>query len=291
MIRYFLIFILLLLTLCSNFYSFKNLRAEYHFKRKMYYNEESISYKYVDSIFPSFPNVSSVGSPIDLIKATAALKEGNISLGIDHLNKSRIINPYTHVADVIMAKYYLSIGNLYEAKYYATEAFKNWPKNEQHFSIYNQVLTELKDTLAIMNAFISLPQNIKEQQNFQNIHFSSINKAKLKYLITDYPSAKFPSKRQLLGNWIRGYNFPNQFVKDTTLTYEFTEDQMITKDGSIYHYELKNDSIYISFYESRKLLNKYPIKFSDSLETLILGNVKILNGNLQDQFFKKIDEY
>jgi len=38
-------------------------------------------------------------------------------------------------------------------------------------------------------------------------------------------------------------------------------------------------------------LNKYPIKFSDSLETLILGNVKILNGNLQDQFFKKIDEY
>ena len=98
------------------------------------------------------------------------------------------------------------------------------------------------------------------------------------YLVTDYPDAKFLNKNQLLGTWTRGYNFPNQFIKDTTLTYEFTNDQMITKDGSIYHYDLKNDSIYISFYESRKLLNKYPIKYSDSLETLIFGNVKILNG-------------
>ena len=146
MIKKFIFLTILLICFAINFFSFKNLRAEYYFKRQMYYDESLITYKYVDSIFPLFPNVSSVGSPVDLIKATAALKDGDYNLGIDHLNKSRRINPYTHVADVIMAKYYLSQNNLYEAKYYATEAFKNWPKNEQHFSVYNNVLAELKDT-------------------------------------------------------------------------------------------------------------------------------------------------
>lgn len=252
--------------------------------------DPKLTYDYTQDLFPSFPNISAVATPIDIFKASMALREGKVQKGFDHLDKAKQINTYTHVADLVLAEFFLANNSLEDAKKYGALAFKGWPKNEKHFSVYNDILVKQRDTLSILNTYDSLPENLKQKPVYFQKFKESLSNAKLKYLITDYPNAKSLKDNLIIGKWIRGYNFPNQFIKDTTLTYEFTNDQMITKDGSIYHYDLKNDSIYISFYESRKLLNKYPIKYSDSLETLILGNVKILNGNLQDQFFKKLDE-
>lgn len=284
------LFLFVIGTVVVNFSSFKNLQAEYIFRSMLEAQDPKLTYDYTQELFPSFPNISAVATPIDIFKASMALREGNVQKGFDHLDKAKKINTYTHVADLVLAEFFLANNLLEDARKYGAMAFKGWPKNDKHFSVYNDILVKQRDTLSILNTYDSLPQNLKDKPVYFKKFNESFSKAKLMYLVTDYPDAKFLNKNQLLGTWTRGYNFPNQFIKDTTLTYEFTNDQMITKDGSIYHYDLKNDSIYISFYESRKLLNKYPIKYSDSLETLIFGNVKILNGNLQDQFFKKLDE-
>lgn len=282
--------ILVFFTLSINYLTFKNLQAEYIFRSMLEVQDPKLNYEYANDLFPSFPNVSAVATPIDIFKASLALREGNFQLGFDHLNEARKINTYTHVADLVLAEFFLSNNKLEDARKYGALAFKGWPKNDKHFSVYNDILVKQRDTLSIFNTFDSLPENLKQKPEYIQKFKESISKAKLMYLITEYPNANSLDKNLIIGKWVRGYNFPNQFIKDTTLTYEFKKDQMITKDGSIYHYDVKNDTIYISFYDSRKLLNKYPIKYSDSLQTLIMENVKILNGNLQDQYFKKIND-
>lgn len=282
--------LIIFITGIINYFVFKTHQAELVFKSRISSSDESITYDEINAIFPTYPNISAVGTPVDVFKATLALRENKIITALDHLDKARKINPHTHVSDVVLGEFYLGIGVLDSAEYYAKKGFYGWPKNLKHYEVYNQVLTAKKDTLEIINAYNSLDSLIKKDKAFFNNFYKYFNKAKLSYLIKDYPDRKPVTDNLLQGSWIRSYIFPNnQVIRDSSMVYTFNKGIFTIKDGTKYKYSIVNDSVYIYFLTGKLPINKLNISYSDSLSTLIFKDVKLENVTL-DQFFKKLDE-
>lgn len=287
--NYFLILISFFL-LYINFLVFQSYRAELMFRSFMK-SGSTYTYDQTVKLFPFFPNISSVAIPIDFYKAIVALREGKFYTGLDHIDLANKVNSTTQVANALKGEFFLQLGFPDSASVYLKKAFQGWPKNLNHYNLYNKSLAQLGDTLEIARTFSYIDSLVNKDARFYKSYITNISQAKLYHLKTEYDDLKNIEKSNLYGTWTRAYNFPNQeVVLDSTIMYNIDNESFTILPDKPYSYKLIKDSIFLFFKSSNKLISKYKIQYSDSFETLIFQNVKVGDG-YQDQYFKKSDEH
>ena len=179
------------------------------------------------------------------------------------------------------------------ALYYSKRAFEGWPKNINHYNSYVDVLEMTQDTTSLIKAFNNLDLSLKKRPEYFRRFYSSFNKIKLSFLVTDFDDEEGLDFDELLGNtYIRGYNFPNgQVIKDTTFSYTFkSKDIIVNQNGSEFFYKINSDTL--NFYFKRdpiKPIAKYFSKYSPQYKTIIFRNVEFEKDKFQDQYFIKSD--
>ena len=285
----FLLIVLSIITLFFNFYVFQSYRAELKFRSTL--KEGSVlTYEETVKLFPFFPNISSVAIPIDFYKAIIAFREAKITEAFNHIDLANSVNSTTQVANALKGEFLLSLGFADSAVTYLKKAFVGWPKNLNHYDMYNKALARIGDTLEIAKKFSYIDSLVNKDPRYYKSYIENVSQAKLFHLITTYNDLANVSKEIIKGTWVRSYNFPNnEVVKDTSIMYEITSNNFKVLPDKLYKYSLDKDSIFLYFSNTNKLISKYKIQYSDSLKTLIFLDVPI-EGGVQDQFFTKLYE-
>lgn len=274
-------------SLSSNYFIKKSLRAQYFLEGR----NTDFSLSQVDSMLPFYPFASATSQPLDLQRATSAFSDGNIDLGYKYLQSARSQNPYTFYPELILSRYHLRFNNIDSAYYYSNLAFNGWPKNIEHFENHLKILSMKGDTLAIIEAGKYVGDKVSQQGDYIKLFKEYINKAKLFYLDFDYPDARQITNKELQQKWVRAYNFKgSKSVLDSTQTFAFTKNTVTIfgKEKLEYNYQLKNDSLFYYFTNSKDPFFKIKISYSPSKSTLIFSDVKVANG-YQIQFYKPVE--
>ena len=282
-----LLLILLSGSIFITFLTFKSLIGQYKLALdvgKLQYTPEE-----VDLMLPSIPNVTALTIPINVSKAIYLIKYNRPLEAVLLIEAAEKAQPYTHVGEYLKSRIFIANGVLDSALSNAKRAFYGWTKNIQHYTTYNEVLVWEKDTLEILTAYKSLDSILANKPAYQKSFVDSYNAAKYSYLITSFPDERNINASEIQGNWIRGYNFPNnKFISDPNYTFNFQKNMVTNKLGETYAFKIAEDSLAFYFVNNKyKRLNVYGLKYSDSLQTLILKGVTFENGVIQDQFYKK----
>lgn len=270
-----------------NYYVVKSMVAQFTIAKD---SDQLLSFDYVNKILPTFPNVGVTTIPTDVTRAIYAVKDKKVDSIETFISNAIKANPYTSVGEYVKAKLFLSINQIDSARYYSNIAFYNWPKSTDHFSTYMEALVLQKDTLEILNAFNTLDSTLKIKNGYFKTFYDSYNRAKLAYLIEEFPDKRNLREDELVGDWIRSYIFPNnQVIKDSTLIYSFKPNNIaLNKSGVEYAFKLKEDSIFYYFKSNlKKPIMVLGAKFSDEYKTLILDGVPKDKQTFQTQFFTK----
>lgn len=285
-----LVFALLIFCVSSNYFIMKSLRGQYILEGD---NAVKYSLSQVDSILPFYPFASVASMPLDLIRASAAFTDGNPSKGYDFLQSARKQNPYSFYPELILSRYHFQLGNLDSAYYYSNLSFYGWPKNIEHFQNHLKILAIKGDTIGILNAGKFVDEKVSNQIQYIKILKESLNKAKLTYLVSDYPDASNISLDQIKGKWLRAYNFRgSKSIIDSLKGYSFSDKftYVLNNNDSIkYKFSLKDDSLSFYFPNKPDPFYKQKVLYSEGYSTLIFYNVKIQDA-YQNQYFKKIND-
>mgnify|MGYP000253538349 CR=1 FL=1 len=281
--------LLLFVSVYVNFLTFKSLVGQFDLAKdvgKFEYTPEE-----VDEMLPAIPNVTAVIIPINVTKAMYLIKYNRLLEAVKLIEAADKAQPYTKVGEYLKSRVFIANGVMDSALSNAKRAFYGWPKNINHYATYNEVLIFNKDTLEILNAYKSLDSSLAVKNEYKKVFSESYNQAKFAYLITDFPDSRTIDKYEIQGHWVRGYNFPNnKFIQDNNYTFNFEENLVTNNLGETYKYSIKEDSLNFYFNNSkgRKIMT-FGIRYSDSLSTLILKGIKLNDGTIQDQFYKKIE--
>lgn len=258
-------------------------------------SDEKVSYTFdeIDQMLNGFPNISATALPIDIWKVQYLLYEGKYEKAKTFVKKATKVNPHVYVGEYLQGQIFNNEGKIDSAFYYSKKAFFGWPKNLNHYNSYVDVLEKKQDTSSLIEAFNSLDSTLKKTPEYFKRFYSSFNKIKLSYLITDYPNERTISKKDLINKkWSRVYNFPNnQVIRDTSLTYYFVnENTVLNKKNQAFLFNIKNDTFNF-YYKSRpeKSISSFKVKYSDEYKTMIFYQVPIENNRYQDQYFKIIE--
>lgn len=285
-----LLIILIISIVLINYLSFKNFRAQNFIILDNPSYE--LTYKDIDSLLTDFPNISATAMPLDIWRVQYLIFEGRYSEAKEFVKKAVETNPHVYVGEFLMGKLYYTQKKYDSAFYFSKKAFYGWPKNIEHYNSYVDVLEKTLDTLSLINAYNSLDSTLKKRSEYFNRFYSSFNKIKLSYLITNYPDERPITLSDIVGEkWERVYNFPNnQVIRDSTLTYFFKDNTtVLNKDNQEFRFDIKNDTFNF-YYKSRpsQPISSFNAKYSDAYETLIFYKVPVENNRFQDQYFKKI---
>ena len=241
---------------------------------------------------PSYPNISVTGIPIAALQANYFLNERKYSEALKLLYKATDVNRYLYFSDFMMAKFHIATQNYDSAYFYSKKAFFGWPKNIEHYKMYNNLLVRRKDTMEILNAYDSINKRFNDRREYFDNFVSSYADAKLRYLITKYDSLSSVSNSFLIGNWRQAYEFETGEINYLKNTMSFTDSLFSNLDVS-YKYKLRRDTLFLLYESNNNLVAKYPIFYSKSKKTLIMKNVpKYINMDsvvYLNQHFKKID--
>ena len=242
--------------------------------------------------FPIFPNISITTLPIISQLAKYYLNSGQFSKGIQMLNEGAKINPHIYYSDYILGVYYLEIKQIDSAYSHAKKALYGWPKNIDHYNLFNKILSIRKDTTEILDTFDYINSVFTTKELHQQSFIDSYSNAKLGYLIFKYPDENPVIKDSLKGKWQQIYEFETGEISKLNNTITFDEAIFTSSDGNRYNYTINKDTLNLFFITNNKLISQIPIYFSDSLNTLILKNIprSVIEDNpeRQDQFFKKL---
>ena len=247
----------------------------------------------VDKMFIGYPNISSSSLPVDIWKVQYSLWDNNIDRASKFISSAVEANPYTFTGEFLKSQIFSALGQSDSAVFYSKKAFQGWPKNINHYNTYLDNLEVIQDTVALIKAFNFLDSNLVKRPEYFKRFYSSFNKIKLSFLVTEFEDQKDLELHELLGNtYIRGYNFPNgQVIKDSTLSYTFKSKNIITnQNGGEFYYKIKNDSLIFYFKrDPSKPVAQYFSKYSPEYKTIIFRNVEFEKDKFQDQFFIKLD--
>ena len=253
----------------------------------------SLSKEQVESI-PSFPNIGVTTLPITSIASKYYMYNGEFSKGIALLDEGTRINPHIHYSDYLLGLYYLDLKQIDSAYKHAKKALYGWPKNIDHYNLFNKVLEVKKDTTAILDTYDYINTVFETKEQHQQMFIDAYSNAKLRYLIFNYPDEKSVNKDTLQGKWQQMYEFETGKINYLKNTINFKNNIFTTVDGVRYKYKIENDTLKLFFIKSNKQISSMPIYYSDSLNTLILKNIarSVIDDNpeIQDQFFKKIED-
>lgn len=250
-----------------------------------------LTFSDVDKMLSGVPNITASALPVDIWRVQYSLWDDNIEEAKRHVKSAAIANPHVYSSEYLQGLIFQAEGNLDSALYYSKRAFVGWPKNINHFNSYLDVLEETQDTVSLVNAFNILDISLKKRPEYFRRFYSSLNKIKLSYLVTDFDDQEDLNSSVLIGNtFTRGYNFPNgQVIRDTTNSYAFISKNIVAnQNGSEFLYKINKDTL--NFYYKRdpiKPVAKYYAKFSPKYNTLIFRNIEFEKDKFQDQFFIK----
>lgn len=256
------------------------------------FNTPSFSSEEVED-FPLIPNINTTTIPIEAIQARYHFIDGNFNKAISLLSKASKVNPYIFYNEYLLATYYFKSKQLDSAYYYSKKALYGWPKNINHYTLFNQVLAAKKDTLEIFDTYKYIRKVFSAGEEHHKSFIDSYSNAKLGYLIYEYADAQSAKPHQLLGKWQQIYESEDGSTIKVNNSFSI-DDNFFISNGGKYKYEFKNDTLNIFFLSNNKLINQTPVYYSPSFQTLIFKNViRDLNSDnpdRQDQFFKKIDD-
>ena len=242
---------------------------------------------------PSIPNVGITTLPISALKAPYIISSNQKS-AYDLLKSGSKDNPYIYYSEYILATYFLQLKMFDSAKYYAKKAFFNWPKNLDHYKLYNQTLISFKDTIGLLDAYDYVNSTFLVKDGYAKEFVDSYSNAKLRFLIYEYKNLKKVTPSILTGFWQQMYEFEGGKVQYLNNAIKI-DSAYFYNESSKYFYNIKNDTLLqLMFTTNNKVISEIPIYYSDSLKTLILKNIAI-EANVddpkkRDQFFKKINK-
>ena len=240
---------------------------------------------------PSIPNVGITTLPISTLKAPYIISS-NQKEAYDLLKSGTKDNPYIYYSEYILSTYFLQLKMFDSANYYAQKAFYNWPKNLDHYKLYNQTLIALKDTTGLLDAYDYISKTFLEKEGYAQAFVDSYSNVMLRFLIYEYKNLKKVKPHFLIGTWQQIYEFETGRIEYQNSAVKF-DDTYFYNANAKYKYKIKNDTILqLSFTTNNKIISELPIYYSDSLNTLIIKNIAI-EANVddprkRDQFFKKI---
>lgn len=292
MIRKYIIFplfVIILFSIYVNYSTYKSLIIQ-NTVLKEYRSPKVYTFDILDSVLPSIPNITITAMPLDVFKANYLLSEGRLDEVEKYIERAKKINPHTHVGDFLAGKLLYYRGSYDSAFVSSKRAFYGWPKNIDHYNSYVDVLEKLSDTISLINAFNFLENNLKERPEYFERFYSSFNKIKLSFLVTNYPDAVRVNRDTILGSWERAFNFPNnQAIRDSTLQYNFKRNTFTNKQAQEFTYKLRNDSIFFYFNSNlKKPISSFKAQYSEEFETLIFENVPIDQGKFQTQYYRRV---
>jgi len=242
---------------------------------------------------PFFPNISITTLPIESMKAKYYIYNGELAEGIKLLKQGASVNPYIFYSDYLLAHYYLEMKNTDSAYYHSKKALYGWPKNIDHYKLFNKILEIKKDTTEILDTYDYINSVFNTKEQHQQSFIDSYSNAKLRYLIFKYPDERTVSVNDIFGSWQQIYEFETGEISKISNTILIDNKYFYSNNMSKYRYSLTNDTLNLFFTTNNKLISQIPIFYSDSLKTLILKNLprSVIDDNpeLQDQFFKKIN--
>lgn len=243
---------------------------------------------------PEIPNIGITTLPIISQKAKYYIFKGDYANGIEMLEKGAKINPHIYYSDYLLGSYYLQLNQLDSAYIHAKKALYGWPKNIEHYKLYNQVLEAKKDTTGILDAFDYINTVFSTKDQHEKLFIDSYSNAKLRYLIFKYPDERSITKDFLIGTWQQMYEFETGLINYRKNTIKIDKFNFISNDDKQYSYDLTNDTLKLYFKSNKKLISSFPVFYSDSLNTLIFKNLpmSVIEDQplIQDQFFKKIED-
>lgn len=292
MIRKYIIFplfVIILFSIYVNYSTYKSLIIQ-STVLKEYRSPKVYTFDILDSVLPSIPNITITAMPLDVFKANYLLSEGRLDEVDKYIERAKKINPHTYVGDFLDGKLLYYRGSYDSAFVSSKRAFYGWPKNIDHYNSYVDVLEKLSDTISLINAFNFLENNLKERPEYFERFYSSFNKIKLSFLVTNYPDAVRVNRDTILGSWERAFNFPNnQAIRDSTLQYNFKRNTFTNKQAQEFTYKLRNDSIFFYFNSNlKKPISSFKAQYSEEFETLIFENVPIDQGKFQTQYYRRV---
>lgn len=283
------IFVFLSLSCYFLYLTFISFRYQLIIREQLSSNNLSLTNEELSSI-PNIPNVNITTLPLSALKSAYYVQSDRDKF-FKLLKKGSEANPYIFFSEYVLANYHFRTKNYDSAYFYANKAFYNWPKNLDHYKLYNLSLVALKDTLEILKAYDFINKSFLEKKAYAKVFIDAYSDAKLRYLIYDYPDERRVSKNEILGEWIQAYDFEGNKIK--YLDQKIFFDQNYFKNsGNTYLYDIYNDTLFIKFKNNNKIISKTPIFFSDSLQTLILKDINKENNvddpTLRDKFYKKV---
>ena len=194
----------------------------------------------------------------------------------------------------MLATYYFNSKQLDSAYYYSKKALYGWPKNINHYTLFNQVLAAKKDTVEIFETYKYIKKVFSAGEEHHKSFIDSYSNAKLGYLIYEYADAQTATPHQLLGKWQQIYESEDGSIIEVNNNSFSIDDNFFISNSGNYKYEFKNDTLNLFFTTNNKLINQIPVYYSPSYKTLIfkdiIRDVNSDNPEKQDQFFKKIDD-
>lgn len=285
--------IFILINIFFSFLSYKSSVAQLIIITDSSKEKHDLSFTDVDNMLNNYPNISASALPVDIWRVQYSLWDGNIEDSKKFVKTASKVNPYVYTSEYLQGLIFNAEGNIDSAYYYSKKAFEGWPKNINHYNSYVDILEKKQDTISLIKAFDTLDIALKKRSEYFKRFYTSFNKIKLSYLITDYEDQEQLDITELIGNtYTRGYNFPNgQVIRDTTFSYMFKSKQIIVnQNGNEFIYTIKNDTL--NFYYKRDLINpiaKYYSRYSPKYKTIIFRNVEFEKNKFQDQYFIKIE--
>ena len=270
--------------------TFISFRYQYIINADIRNQTRSLTADQIEDI-PNIPNVGVTTLPMSSLKAPYVINS-NQQKAYDLLKLGNKENPYIFYSEYILSTYFMQLKMFDSAKFYAKKAFYNWPKNLDHYKIYNKTLIATKDTIGLLDAYDYVNSTFLEKEGYANEFIDSYSNALLRFLIYEYDDMKKISKNDLKGDWQQIYEFETGNIQYLNKAIRF-DSMYFYNQSSKYSYKIKNDTLLqLRFTTNDKLISEMPIYYSDSLKTLILKNIAIEtnvdNPKLQDQFFKKI---
>ena len=255
----------------------------------------SLSNDQVDN-FPLIPDITNTTIPINAILAKYYLRDINtVSKGIELIKLSSKANPHIYYSEYLLAIYYLNVKLIDSAYFYSKNALYGWPKNLDHFKLFNRVLEIKKDTAEIFDTYKFINGVFDAGQEHHDIFIDSYTNAKLGYMIFEYKDAQPISKKSLYGKWQQVYEFEDGNISKIINLFRIDSNFFYSgSNNTKYKYTLENDTLNLFFTTNNKLINQIPLYYSPSYKTLIfkdiIRDVNSDNPEKQDQFFKKIDD-
>jgi tetratricopeptide (TPR) repeat protein len=195
---------LLIPTVYFTFSGYRSMVAQMIILPDLKSQTHTLSFREVNDLFPTFPNLTTKGQPIDAIKGSYYYYEKKYDSAFILLDKGITANPYSMYPEFMKANVFFDLNKPDSACYYAGKAFYARPRTKAYYQNYLNFCSSHNDSSAIRKAFEEFTRHRNEPDAWHlylAALFSSKNADKPSILsIADSAVKLFPHDTVLLQN-------------------------------------------------------------------------------------------